>query len=65
MGLGAAVQREGHDLFSFVTDFPHEVSSAKVCRHEIDELKEGDDLTAADKEAVLGLNAERLYHVGA
>jgi hypothetical protein len=65
VGLGAAVQRVGHDPFLFATDFPHEVSSAKVCRHEIDELMERDDLTAANKETVLGLNAERLYRVGA
>jgi uncharacterized protein len=58
-GLGTAVIKGGHQSFLFGSDFPHEVFDAAKCRHEIDELLERDDLTAEDKEAVLGGNALR------
>jgi predicted TIM-barrel fold metal-dependent hydrolase len=48
----------------FGSDFPHEVFDAKKCRHEIDELIARDDLTQADKEAVLGGNALNFYRIG-
>jgi hypothetical protein len=37
------------------------VFDAAKCRHEIDELLERDDLSQADKEAVLGGNAMKFY----
>lgn len=60
-GLGTAIKKGGRESFLFGSDFPHEVFDAEKCRHEIDELLERDDLTAADKQAVLGGNAARFY----
>jgi predicted TIM-barrel fold metal-dependent hydrolase len=60
-GLGTAVNKGGRQSFLFGSDFPHEVFDAAKCRHEIDELLERDDLTQADKEAVLGGNALNFY----
>jgi len=60
-GLGTAVTKGGRQSFLFGSDFPHEVFDAAKCRHEIDELLERDDLTQADKEAVLGDNAMKFY----
>ena len=60
-GLGTAVTKGGRQSFLFGSDFPHEVFDAAKCRHEIDELLERDDLTQADKEAVLGGNAMKFY----
>jgi predicted TIM-barrel fold metal-dependent hydrolase len=62
-GLGYSVQRAGREPFLFASDFPHEIFDAKVCRHEIEELLAREDLTQEDKAAVLGGNAERLYHL--
>src|SRR5207247_9369652 len=56
-GLDTAVAKGGLQSFLFGSDFPHEVFDAAKCRHEIGELLERDDLTQADKEAVLGDNA--------
>lgn len=63
-GLGFAVQKAGRDGFIFGSDYPHEVFNAEKCRHEIDELLARGDLTDADKAAVLGGNAKRLYGLG-
>jgi len=63
-GLGAAVAKAGRQSFLFGSDFPHEVFDAAKCRHEIEELLGRDDLTAADKEAVLGGNALEFYRPG-
>ena len=60
-GLGFAVQKAGREAFVFGSDFPHEVFNAEKCRKEIDTLLARDDLTSADKEAVLGGNARRFY----
>ncbi|MBI4529020.1 MAG: amidohydrolase [Deltaproteobacteria bacterium] len=62
-GLGFAVQKAGPEPFLFASDFPHEIFSAEICRHELDELLAREDLTAKDKEAVVGGNAERLYRI--
>jgi predicted TIM-barrel fold metal-dependent hydrolase len=62
-GLGYSVQRAGREPFLFASDYPHEIFSPEVCRHEIDELLSRHDLTREDKEAVLGGNAERLYRL--
>jgi predicted TIM-barrel fold metal-dependent hydrolase len=64
-GLGFAVQKAGRNPFLFGSDFPHEVFNAQKCRREIDQLLARGDLTAADKEAVLGANARRFYRLGA
>ncbi len=61
MVLDTAVAKGGRQSFLFGSDFPHEVFDAAKCRHEIDELLERDDLTQADKEAVLGGNAMKFY----
>jgi hypothetical protein len=62
-GLGYAIQRAGRGAFLFASDFPHESFNAQSCRHEIDELLEREDLSDADKEAVLAQNAKRFYGV--
>lgn len=59
--LPAQIKRVGNGLFMFSSDFPHEVS-AKDCLHEIDEIVQLDELTEADKRAVLYGNAERFYN---
>jgi predicted TIM-barrel fold metal-dependent hydrolase len=64
LGLGAAVRLAGSKPFLFSSDFPHEVT-AETCREEIGELLEHDELTTADKEAILHGNAERLYQFAA
>ena len=63
-GLGTAVAKGGRQSFLFGSDYPHEVFDAAKCRHEIDELLARDDLTEADKTAVLGANALRFYRSG-
>lgn len=59
--LPAQIKRVGNGLFLFSSDFPHEVT-AKDCLHEINEILEYEELTEADKRAVLGGNAERFYN---
>jgi uncharacterized protein len=63
-GLNTAVTKGGRQSFLFGSDYPHEVFDAAKCRHEIDELLERDDLTQADKQAVLAGNALRFYRPG-
>ena len=63
-GLSTAVAKGGRQSFLFGSDYPHEVFDAAKCRHEIDELLGRDDLTEADKAAVLGANATRFYQQG-
>jgi predicted TIM-barrel fold metal-dependent hydrolase len=63
-GLGTAVAKGGRQSFLFGSDYPHEVFDAAKCRHEINELLARDDLTEADKTAVLGANALRFYRSG-
>jgi uncharacterized protein len=60
-GLGYAIQRAGREPFLFASDYPHESFNAQSCRHEIDELLEREDLSDADKAAVLATNALRFY----
>ena len=50
----------GAEPFLFSTDFPHEVT-AQMCRHEIEELLENDEMSDDDKGKVLAGNAERFY----
>lgn len=60
LGLARFVELAGSRPLVFSSDFPHEVTAA-TCRAEIDELIENPGLSAADKEAILAGNAERLY----
>ena len=50
----------GAQAFVYSSDFPHEVNS-ELCKREIEELWQSDELTQADKEAILFGNAERFY----
>jgi predicted TIM-barrel fold metal-dependent hydrolase len=50
----------GASPFVFSTDYPHEVN-AEMCKHEIGELLENEEISETDKEAILHGNAERLY----
>ena len=58
--LAYAVSVVGNKPFLFSTDFPHEVTKDS-CLEEINELLENDQLTDADKEAILHKNALRFY----
>ena len=59
-GLVYAAQQVGAEAFIFSSDFPHEVNN-ELCKEEIRELQELEELTTADKEAILHGNAERFY----
>jgi len=61
--LGFAVRNAGRAAFMFGSDFPHEVFNAPKCRKEIAKLLAREDLSADDKQAVLGGNAARFYGV--
>ena len=58
--LPHAVRTVGAEPFVFSSDFPHEVN-AEMCKHELGEVLESEELTAADKEAILVGNAKRFY----
>lgn len=58
--LGYAVDMVGSEPYIYSSDFPHEVTP-ESCRHEIDEILEREDLSAASKEAILHGNARRFY----
>lgn len=60
--LGYAVQAFGPKPFVFSSDFPHEVNIHTI-RHELDELMENPDISAAGKAGVLGENAKRFYRL--
>jgi predicted TIM-barrel fold metal-dependent hydrolase len=57
-----ALKVMGNEAFIYSSDFPHEVTNAS-CKHDIGELMESDELTQADKEAILYRNAERFYRL--
>ncbi|HEY3117031.1 MAG TPA: amidohydrolase family protein [Chloroflexota bacterium] len=57
-----ALKVMGNQPFLYSSDFPHEVTN-QSCKHDIEELLESDDLTQADKEAILGRNAECFYRL--
>ena len=46
----------------YSSDQPHEGTN-QSCKHDIEELRESDDLTLDDKEAILARNAERFYRL--
>lgn len=60
--LAHAVRSVGHEPFFFSSDFPHEVSAA-MCKHEMAELIESTELSAADKQGILAGNASRFYRL--
>ena len=55
-----AVKTVGSEAFVFSSDFPHEVNS-EMCKHEVAELLEMNDLENLDKENILRHNAVRFY----
>lgn len=55
-----ALEVVGRDPFVFSSDFPHEVD-APTCRAVIDRVLNHPELTAEDRDALLGGNATRLY----
>ena len=61
-GIGYAIKCLGNKAFVFSSDFPHEVN-IEGCKHEIAELKENAELSAADKHAILYGNSKRLYGI--
>jgi predicted TIM-barrel fold metal-dependent hydrolase len=48
----------------YSSDFPHEVNRDTV-RHEINEVLNNSELTAADKASILHESSERFYRLGA
>jgi predicted TIM-barrel fold metal-dependent hydrolase len=60
--LPFALKVVGNAPFIYSSDFPHEVTT-ESCKRDIGELMESDDLTQADKEAILYHNAERFYRL--
>ncbi len=56
------VNTVGNEAFMFSSDFPHEVNNA-TCKDAIRELLKKEDLTSADKAAILHGNAERFYNL--
>jgi predicted TIM-barrel fold metal-dependent hydrolase len=60
--LAHACSQVGSEMFVYSSDFPHEVNNA-MCKREIDELIECEDLNEADKLNILHANAERFYNL--
>jgi predicted TIM-barrel fold metal-dependent hydrolase len=60
--LTYAVKTVGAEPFVFSSDFPHEVN-AEMCKHEMEELLETDELSQTDKEAIFATNAARFYRL--
>ena len=48
----------------YSSDFPHEVNT-EMCKHEIEEIMENDELSEFDRDAILRGNAARFYGMGA
>jgi predicted TIM-barrel fold metal-dependent hydrolase len=59
-GLALAVDSIGEGAFVFSSDFPHEVNN-EMCKEEIHEIIEHDELSESAKAAILHGNAERFY----
>jgi predicted TIM-barrel fold metal-dependent hydrolase len=62
--LAHASELIGSEAFVYSSDYPHEVNN-EICKHEIHEMLECEDLTDADKENILHRNAERFYNLQA
>jgi predicted TIM-barrel fold metal-dependent hydrolase len=56
------IKRVGPGPFMFSSDFPHEVNNS-ICKHEIQEVLENEELSAEAKEGILFRNAERFYRI--
>ena len=54
------INRVGNEPFIFSSDFPHEVNN-DICKEEIGEVIESNELTEDDKAAIFYRNAERFY----
>jgi predicted TIM-barrel fold metal-dependent hydrolase len=63
-GLSYAVGLIGSRTFVYSSDFPHEVNS-QMCKRQIQELLQTQELPESDKENILSRNAERFYGLGA
>ena len=59
-----AIKIVGNQPFIYSSDYPHEVTNVS-CKHDIEELLESDELTGADKQAILCDNAQRFYRLPA
>lgn len=62
--LAYGASRVGIDAFAYASDYPHEVDLTAAI-HEIDEVAERDDLTDAQKQAVLADNARTFFRLPA
>jgi predicted TIM-barrel fold metal-dependent hydrolase len=60
--LSYAISKVGSEAFLYSSDFPHEVTN-ETCKEEIEEVLENDEITTADKEAILHRNAQRFYNL--
>jgi uncharacterized protein len=60
--LAHAISRVGNEAFMYSSDFPHEVNT-EMCKHEIEEIMENEELSNADRDAILRGNAERFYRL--
>ena len=60
--LAYAVKLVGNMPFLYSSDFPHEVTRDS-CIEELNELRENEELNAADKEAILHKNSRRFYGI--
>ncbi len=56
------VNRIGHEVFMFCSDFPHEITMDN-CMEEIDEIRDREELTDEQKQAILGDNARNFYKI--
>jgi hypothetical protein len=60
LGLALACKAIGAEAFVFSSDFPHEVNN-NICKQEIHEIEEHEELSDDAKAAILHRNAERFY----
>lgn len=58
--LAYLARRVGVAPFAYASDYPHEVD-VPAAKHEIEEIAERDDLSDAEKQAVLADNAKRFF----
>ena len=60
--LALAIRRLGNKGFMFSSDFPHEVNT-EMCKREIGEVLESEELSGGDKERILCSNAVQFYRL--
>ena len=63
MASATRSKKRATSRFVFATDFPHESFDAKSCRIELQDILSREDLSQADKEAILAKNAITFYGV--